>query len=75
VEEQRRASLGPFEDLEVIRQQAAVSTWRFCRLIQTPERTRSGMPVNGPWPTPAQDSIEAFAVAKAKAWPAWGIAR
>jgi transposase InsO family protein len=64
----------------VIRVESGVSTARFCQLIETPERTwrrwqaraRSGMPVKGPWPTPAQDRVEGDAVAKAKAWPAWG---
>jgi transposase InsO family protein len=64
----------------VIRVDAGVSTARFCELIETPERTwrrwqakaKAGMPVKGPWPTPAQDAIEADAIVKAKAWPAWG---
>ena len=64
----------------MIRIEAGVSTARFCRLIETPERTwrrwqakaRAGDRTKGRWPTPAQDTIEAAAVAKAKDWPAWG---
>jgi putative transposase len=64
----------------VIRIESGVSTTRFCRLIETPERTwrrwqartRAGDSLKGPWPTPAQDAVEAAAVAKAKDWPAWG---
>lgn len=64
----------------MIRVESGVSTARFCELIETPERTwrrwqsraGRGEPVKGPWPTPAQDAIESDAVAKAKAWPAWG---
>ena len=64
----------------MIRIEAGVSTARFCELIETPERTwrrwqaraRRGQPPKGPWPTPAQDVVEAAAVAKAKDWPAWG---
>lgn len=34
-----RRTLGPFEDLEVIRVEAGMSTARFCKLIDMPERT------------------------------------
>jgi putative transposase len=64
----------------VIRVESGVSTARFCQLIETPERTwrrwqvraRRGELVKGPWPTPAQDAIEADAIVTAKAWPALG---
>jgi putative transposase len=64
----------------VIRIELGVSTTRFCRLIETAERpwrrwqarARAGDSLKGPWPTPAQDAVEAAAVTKAKDWPAWG---
>ena len=39
MEEVRGGTLGPFEDLEVIRVKAGMSTSRFCKLIDMPERT------------------------------------
>jgi putative transposase len=42
-------------------------TWR-----RWQAKARHGQPAKGPWPTPAQDAIEAHAIAKAKDWPAWG---
>jgi putative transposase len=64
----------------VIRVEAGMSTTRFCRLIDMPERTwrrhqaraRAGMPVKGPWPMPVAESVEAVVVKHAEAHPAWG---
>jgi transposase InsO family protein len=64
----------------VIRVEAGMSTTRFCRLIDMPERTwrrhqaraRAGMPVKGPWPMPVAESVEAIVVKHAEAHPAWG---
>lgn len=55
-------------------------TTRFTDLVGIPERTyrrwqakqRVGKPPQGPWPTPAQDSIDQQVVAMANRWPAWG---
>ena len=55
-------------------------TARFTTVLGIPERTyrrwqarqRAGEPVKGPWPHPAQDRVEAAAVAMAARWPAWG---
>ena len=63
VEEVRGGPVGPFEDLEVIRVEAGMSTARFCQLIGMPERTwrrwqakaRAGGQPKGPWPRPARD--------------------
>jgi len=80
VEEVRRAAPGPFDDHEVIRVEAGMSTSRFCRLIDMPERTwrrwqaraHAGAPVRGPWPTPTSTAVTAAVVAHAEAHPAWG---
>ena len=80
VEEVRRAAPGPFDDLEVIRVDAGMSTSRFCRLVDMPERTwrrwqaraHAGAPVRGPWPTPTSTAVTAAVVAHAEAHPAWG---
>jgi putative transposase len=64
----------------VIRVEAGMSTTRFCRLIDMPERTwrrrqargRAGMPVKGPWPMPVAEAVEAVVVKHAEAHPAWG---
>jgi transposase InsO family protein len=64
----------------VIRREAGMSTVRFCRMLQIPERTyrrwqqreRDGRPARGPWPTPAQDRVGPAAVKAADEWPAWG---
>ena len=64
----------------MIRREAGMSTVRFCRMLQIPERTyrrwqqrqRQGRPAWGPWPTPAQDRVGPAAVKVADAWPAWG---
>lgn len=39
MEEVGGGPVGPFEDLEVIRVEAGMSTTRFCKLIDMPERT------------------------------------
>ena len=60
MEEVRGGPAGPFEDLEVIRTEAGMSTARFCQLFDMPERTwrrwqakaRAGCRPTGPWPWP-----------------------
>jgi hypothetical protein len=57
--------LGPFEGLEVIRVEAGMSTARFCRLIDMPDRTwrrwqakaGAGDPPKGPWPAPVAQRV------------------
>jgi putative transposase len=64
----------------VIRVEAGMSTTRFCRLVDVPERTwrrwqaraRTGEPVRGPWPMPVSETVEAIVVKHAEAHPAWG---
>jgi transposase InsO family protein len=64
----------------MIRTEAGMPTARFTSLIGIPERSyrrwqqrrRAGRPVKGPWPTPAQDLVEAKLVEVADRWPAWG---
>ena len=58
MEEISGGQVGPFEDLEVIRLEAGMSTSRFVKLIDMPERTwrrwqakaRQGQGPKGPWP-------------------------
>jgi transposase InsO family protein len=53
---------------------------RFTRLAGISRRTyhrrlarlRDGVPVKGPWPTPAVDGVEVVAAKYADEWPAWG---
>ena len=57
-----------------------MSTARFCRLIDMPERTwrrwqaraRAERPVKGPWPQPGRHAVRERARAHALAHPAWG---
>ena len=64
----------------MIRVDVGMATSRFTRLCAVPERsyrrwqqrTRSGLPARGPWPTPAQDRVEEKLVEVADRWPAWG---
>jgi putative transposase len=64
----------------VIRVEAGMSTARFCRLIDMPERTwrrwqaraRAGVPARGPWPAPVAETVEPYVVKHAEAHPAWG---
>ena len=57
-----------------------MSTARFCRVLQIPERSyrrwqqreRLGRPPRGPWPTPVRDRLQPLAVAYADQWPQWG---
>ena len=80
MEEERGGPLGPFEDLEVIRTDAGMSTARFCQLIDMPERTfrrwqakaRQDRPPKGPWPQPARVAVRDVVVGHARAHPAWG---
>ena len=80
MEEVRGGPLGPFEDLEVIRVDAGMSTSRFCQLIDMPERTwrrwqaraKQSQPPKGPWPQPARDAARPLVVAHALAKPEWG---
>jgi len=67
----------------VIRVEAGMSTTRFCRLIDMPERTwrrwqtraRVDEPARGPWPPPvsaaAAAAAQAAVVSHAEAHPAW----
>ena len=78
MEEVRGGPVGPFEDLEVIRVEAGVSTARFCHLFDMPERTwrrwqaraRAGGQPKGPWPT--RHSATEVTLRHALAHPAWG---
>ena len=62
MEEVGGGQVGPFEDLEVIRMEAGMSTARFVKLIDMPERTwrrwqakaRQDRGPKGPWPQPAR---------------------
>ena len=80
MEEVRGGQAGPFEDLEVIRVEAGMSTTRFCGLIDMPERTwrrwqakaRAGGRPKGPWPRPARQSAKEVTLRPALARPAWG---
>lgn len=64
----------------MIRVEAGMSTARFCRLFDMPERTwrrwqvraRAGHRPKGPWPQPARDAATALATKHALAHPAWG---
>jgi putative transposase len=64
----------------VIRDEAGMSTTRFCRLIDMPERTwrrwqaaaRAGARAKGPWPRPARAAVAEVAREHALAHPAWG---
>ncbi|MEJ7704166.1 MAG: hypothetical protein WKF47_11050 [Geodermatophilaceae bacterium] len=80
MEEVRRAPPGPFDDLEVIRVEAGMSTSRFCQLIDMPERTwrrwqasaAAGEQVRGPWPAPVAATVQDAVIGHAQAHPAWG---
>jgi putative transposase len=76
-----RRSTWPFEDLEVIREDAAMPISGFCALIGIPRRTyhrrlarrrRGGPVVKGPWPAPAREALDPVAAKYAADWPAWG---
>lgn len=74
---QRGGSLPGWDILEEERVNAAMTVVRFCELTGIPRPTwyrwkAATSSVKGPWPTPAQDAIEAVAVAKADQWEAWG---
>ena len=64
----------------MIRVEAGMSTARFCRLIDMPERTwrrwqaktRAGAQAKGPWPQPARESVRDRVLFHATAHPAWG---
>jgi transposase InsO family protein len=64
----------------VIRVEAGMSTARFCRLIDMPERSwrrwqarvRAGWPAKGPWPRPVGERVEPIVVKHAEAHTAWG---
>lgn len=80
VEEVGGGPVGPFEDLEVIRTDAGMSTARFCELFGIPERSwrrwqaraRAGQPVvKGPWPAPAREQHRQAVVGLAGDHPAW----
>lgn len=64
----------------MIRVEAGMSTARFCRLIDMPERTwrrwqakaRAGGRPKGPWPRPARAAAHDRVLVHALAHPAWG---
>ena len=64
----------------MIRREAGMSTARWCRTFDIPERTwhrwqakaRAGMPVKGPWPQPARDAAAELIDKHALAHPVWG---
>ena len=64
----------------MIRTDAGMSTARFCKIIDMPERTwrrwqakaRAQLPVKGPWPAPVAEANEPYLVKQAEAHPAWG---
>lgn len=66
----------------MIRVEAGMSTARFCRKFDIPERTwrrwqaraRAGQPVKGPWPRPVRDDplVRAAVTAEAEAHVGWG---
>ena len=71
---------GPFEDLEVTRQDAAMPVSRFAALIGIGRRTyhrwranarRTGR-AKGPWPAPVVDAVEPLVAKYADDWPGWG---
>ena len=80
MEEVSGGQIGPFEDLEVIRIEAGMSTARFCQMIDMPERTwrrwqaraRAGGQPKGPWPTPARDEARGLILKHATKHSAWG---
>lgn len=56
---------------------AALTVTRFCEVLGIPRPTwyrwrAASTNVKGPWPTPAQDAIEADAKALAALWDGWG---
>jgi hypothetical protein len=71
---------GPFEDLEVIRQDAGMPTARFCTLIGIPGRkyarwqavARAGATVKSLWPAPVVDAAEPVVARYTAGWPGWG---
>lgn len=80
MEEERGGSPGPFQDLEVIRVEAGMSTARFCRLIDMPERTwrrwqakaKRAEPPKGRWPQPVRQAARPLVTKHALAKPEWG---
>jgi putative transposase len=64
----------------VIRQEAGMSTARWCKRFDIPERTwhrwqakaRASKPAKGPWPQPARDAAAELIDKHALAHPAWG---
>ena len=73
MEEISGGQVGPFEDLEVIRREAGMSTSRFVKLIDMPERTwrrwqakaRQDRRPTGPWPQPARTAARDLVVGHA----------
>jgi putative transposase len=80
VEEVGGVPSGPFEDLEMIRQDAAMPVSRFAELIGIGRRTYHRWQANarrtgrakGPWPAPVVDAVEPLAAKYADDWPGWG---
>ncbi len=72
--------VGPSEDLEVIRIEANMSTARFVKLIDMPERTwrrwqakaRHDRPPKDPWPQPARKTARDLVIGHVLTRSAWG---
>jgi transposase InsO family protein len=74
---QRGGALPGFDELEAARVEANMTVVAFCQQLGIPRPTwyrwkAAGSSVKGPWPTPAQDAVEADAKALAAAFDAWG---
>lgn len=74
---ERGGALPGFDELEAARVAAGMTVVGFCEQLGIPRPTwyrwrAAGSRRKGPWPTPAQDAIEADAKALAAAWDAWG---
>jgi hypothetical protein len=52
-----------FDELDILRKEAAMTVTRFCEITGIPRATwyrrRAALSITkGPWPTPAQDAVE-----------------
>ncbi len=72
--EKRGLAVWAFDELDTVREQAAVTVTRFCEIAGIPRATwyrwRCASST-GPRPTPAQDSVEADAKTLAGDWESW----
>jgi putative transposase len=74
---ERGGALPGWVELEEARVNAAVTVARFCEITGIPRPTwyrwrQASSSTKGPWPTPAQDAVEADAKTLAAAWEGWG---